>query len=80
MNIVEISNTEACNVVFISFLIITAIANSRGVEGAAAVGIGEKIISFLFLVPSGMLSAVGPLAAPDAGGGRSHTPPCAIRA
>ena len=47
----------------ISFLIITAIANSRGVEVAAAVGIVEKIISFLFLVPSAMLSTVAACAA-----------------
>lgn len=50
----------------ISFLIITAIANSRGVEVAAAVGIVEKVISFLFLVPSAMLSTV---AAQNAGAG-----------
>ena len=36
----------------ISFIIITIIANSRGVDIAAAVGVVEKIISFLFLVPS----------------------------
>lgn len=42
----------------ISFLIITMIANLRGVTDAAAVGIVEKIISFLFLVPSSLLSAV----------------------
>ena len=42
----------------ISFLIITVIANSRGVEVSAAVGIVEKIISFLFLVPSAMMSTV----------------------
>ena len=42
----------------ISFLIITIIANTRGVEISAAVGIVEKIISFLFLVPSSMLSTI----------------------
>ncbi|MCR5580447.1 MAG: MATE family efflux transporter [Pseudobutyrivibrio sp.] len=42
----------------ISFLIITVIANTRGVEISAAVGIVEKIISFLFLVPSSMLSTI----------------------
>jgi len=54
----------------ISFLVITAIANSRGVDVAAAVGIVEKIISFLFLVPSAMLSTVSALAAQNAGAGR----------
>lgn len=42
----------------ISFLVITIIANARGVEISAAVGIVEKIISFLFLVPSSMMSTV----------------------
>ena len=54
----------------ISFLIITAIANSRGVEVAAAVGIVEKIISFLFLVPSSMLSTVSALGAQCIGAGK----------
>lgn len=42
----------------ISFVIITVIANSRGVEIAAAVGITEKIIGFFFLVPSSLLASV----------------------
>ena len=55
----------------ISFLIITAIANSRGVEVAAAVGIVEKIISFLFLAPA-MLSTVAAFAAQNAGAGNDE--------
>ena len=51
----------------VSFLVITAIANSRGVNVAAAVGIVEKIISFLFLVPSSMLSTVSAVTAQNAG-------------
>lgn len=51
----------------ISFLVITAIANSRGVNFAAAVGIVEKIISFLFLVPSAMLSSVSAIVAQNIG-------------
>ena len=54
----------------ISFLIITMIANLRGVTDAAAVGIVEKIISFLFLVPSSMLSTVSALAAQNIGAGK----------
>ena len=53
----------------VSFLVITMIANARGVEIAAAVGIVEKIISFLFLVPSAMLSTVSAMAAQNAGAG-----------
>lgn len=47
----------------ISFIIITVIANSRGVNIAAAVGVVEKIIGFLFLVPSSMLSAISAICA-----------------
>lgn len=54
----------------ISFIVITVIANSRGLNDAAVVGIVEKIIGFLFLVPSSMLSAVSTLAAQNIGAGR----------
>ena len=54
----------------VSFLVITAIANSRGVFISAAVGIVEKLISFLFLVHSAMLSTVSVLSAQNAGAGR----------
>ena len=53
----------------ISFLLITIIANGRGVEIAAAVGIVEKIICFLFLIPSSMLSTVSAIAAQNNGAG-----------
>ena len=46
---------------------ITAIANGRGLEISASVGIVEKIISFLFLVPSAMLSTVSVVAGQNAG-------------
>ena len=54
----------------IAFLVITIIANRRGLNQAAAVGIVEKIISFLFLVPSSMLSSVSALAAQNIGAGK----------
>lgn len=53
----------------ISFLVITAIANSRGVQVSAAVGIVEKLISFFFLVPSAMLASVSAMVAQNAGAG-----------
>ncbi len=53
----------------VSFLVITAIANSRGLTDAAAVGIVEKIIGILFLVPSSMLSSVSALCAQNIGAG-----------
>lgn len=54
----------------VAFLVITAIANSRGVAVAAAVGIVEKIICFIFLVPSSMLSSVSVIASQNAGAGQ----------
>lgn len=54
----------------ITFLILTIIANSRGLEQAAAVGIVEKLLGFFFLVPSSMLSAVSALAAQNLGAGK----------
>lgn len=51
----------------ISFLVITAIANSRGVEIAAAVGVVEKIIGIMFLIPSSMLSSVSAISSQNAG-------------
>lgn len=54
----------------ISFVIITIIANKRGLIDAAAVGIVEKIMGFMFLVPSAMLSTVSALGAQNIGAGR----------
>lgn len=54
----------------IAFIVITIIANRRGLTTAAAVGIVEKIISFLFLVPSSMLSTVSALGAHNIGAGK----------
>ena len=54
----------------IAFLFITVIANRRGLTDAAAVGIVEKIISFIFLVPSSMLSTVSALGAQNVGAGK----------
>ena len=54
----------------IAFLIVTVFANLRGVEDAAAVGIVEKVIGILFLVPSSMLQTVSALAAQNVGVGK----------
>ena len=54
----------------ISFIIITIIANNRGLVDSAAVGIVEKIIGFLFLIPSSMLSTVSALGAQNIGAGK----------
>lgn len=54
----------------VAFMIITVIANSRGVSDAAAVGIVEKVISALFIVPSSMLATVSALSAQNLGAGK----------
>ena len=54
----------------VAFIVITIIANQRGLNDAAAVGIVEKIMSFLFLVPSSMLSTVSALGAQNIGAGK----------
>ena len=54
----------------IAFIVITIIANQRGLNDAAAVGIVEKVISFLFLIPSSMLSTVSALGAQNIGAGK----------
>ena len=51
----------------VAFIVITVIANSRGLVVSAAVGIVEKIISFLFLVPSAFLSAISAITAQNMG-------------
>ena len=63
----------------VAFIVITIIANQRGLNAAAAVGIVEKIISFLFLVPSSMLSAVSALGAQNIGAGKQERAIASLR-
>ena len=69
--ILKIGLPVACQDGFIqiSFMVITVIANRRGVDVAAAVGIVEKIICFLLLIPSSMLSSISAIAAQNIGAG-----------
>ena len=53
----------------VSFLAITVIANQRGLIDAAAVGIVEKFIGLVFIVPSAMLSTVSAISAQNIGAG-----------
>jgi putative MATE family efflux protein len=71
-DILRVGIPTACQdgLIQVSFMVITAIANRRGVIVAASVGIVEKIITFLFLVPSAMLSSVSAITAQNAGAGR----------
>lgn len=51
----------------VAFIIITVIANHRGLDDAAAVGIVEKMISAIFIIPSSMLATVSALSAQNIG-------------
>lgn len=51
----------------VSFVAIMIIANGRGVNDAAAVGIVEKLIGLFFIVPSAMLSTVSAISAQNLG-------------
>lgn len=50
-----------------AFIVITVIANSRGLIASASVGIVEKLIGFMFLVPSAFLSALSTVTAQNMG-------------
>ncbi len=54
----------------VAFLVITVIANSRGLTASSAVGIVEKIIGFLFLVPSAFLASLSAITAQNMGAGK----------
>lgn len=56
----------------ISFMVITVIANERGLVDSAAVGVVEKIIHFAFLVPSSFLSAISAITAQNTGAGKKE--------
>ena len=55
----------------VAFMFITVIANHRGLTDAAAVGVVEKMISFIFIVPSSMGATVSALTAQNAGAGKA---------
>lgn len=63
----------------VSFAIITMIANSRGLYDSAGVGIVEKIICFMFLVPSAFLSAIAAITAQNIGAAKPERAKLALR-
>ena len=63
----------------IAFIVITIIANQRGLNDAAAVGDRGKVIGMLFLVPSSMLSTVSAISAQNIGAGRHERAPKRLR-
>lgn len=63
----------------IAFIVITVIVNRRGLNDAAAVGIVEKFISIVFLVPSTMLSTASALSAQNIGAGKHERASATLR-
>lgn len=63
----------------VAFIVITVIANSRGLIVATSVGIVEKLIGFMFLVPSAFLSAISAITAQNLGAGKKSRAKKALR-
>ena len=63
----------------IAFLIVTIIANRRGLLDAAAVGIVEKIIGLVFIIPSSMLSSVSAIVSQNLGAGKEKRATASLR-
>lgn len=63
----------------IAFILITVIANTRGLIVATSVGIVEKLIGFMFLVPSAFLSAISAITAQNLGAGKERRAKQALR-
>lgn len=70
--ICKVGTPIACQdgLIQVAFIVITVIANSRGLIASAAVGIVEKLIGFMFLVPSAFLSAISAITAQNMGAGK----------
>lgn len=79
--ILKVGTPIACQdgLIQVAFLMITVIANSRGLTDATAVGITEKIISFLFLVPSAFLSAISAITAQNMGAAKPERAKACLR-
>lgn len=56
----------------ISFIVLTVIANERGVVASSAVGVVEKLIMFMFLVPSSMLASISAITAQNIGASKKE--------
>ncbi len=55
----------------VSFLIITSIINSLGLIASAAIGVSEKIVVFIMLIPMAYMSSVSAFVAQNVGAGKS---------
>ena len=56
----------------ISFMFITVIINSMGLTASAAMGIGDKIVGFMFMPQSAFSSSVAVVVAQNYGAGKMH--------
>lgn len=63
----------------LSFMIIMVIANGRGMVDSAAVGIVEKFIGILFIIPSAMLATVSAMGAQNIGAGKQDRARATLR-
>lgn len=63
----------------VAFIAITVIANGRGLDDAASVGIVEKFIGLLFVVTSAMLSTVSAVSAQNIGAGKTDRARATLR-
>ncbi|MDD6627921.1 MAG: MATE family efflux transporter [Lachnospiraceae bacterium] len=79
--ILKVGTPIACQdgLIQVAFIVITVIANSRGLIASAAVGIVEKLISFMFLVPSAFLSAISTITAQNMGADKPKRARTALR-
>ena len=65
--------------VSISFLVIMAIVNTRGVIASAGVGVAEKVCAFIMLVPSAFEQAMSAFVAQNVGAGEHRRARLALR-
>ena len=65
--------------VSISFLVIMAIVNTRGVIASAGVGVAEKVCAFIMLVPSSYEQAMSAFVAQNVGAGEHRRARLALR-
>ncbi len=79
--ILRVGTPIACQdgLIQVAFIVITVIANSRGLIASAAVGIVEKLIGFMFLVPSAFLSAISTITAQNMGADKPERARASLR-
>lgn len=79
--ILKVGTPIACQdgLIQVAFIVITVIANSRGLIASAAVGIVEKLIGFMFLVPSAFLSAISAITAQNMGADKADRARSSLR-